>query len=843
MTNFKSLSIPRISTVAELARVPLWRNAPEVPSEFSEVWRLPLRSVIFSASITITLFFLFFPSPALSQKKKQTAELKAPEPGYIFPPGGRAGSTIEVQLGGYDWTPDLQFFVLDPRVKLQVTGEPGPILVPPPPYWFGAKSTIAPLPLPREQAARLTLPSGLPPGPVRWVVAGASGAGTKTGIFWVGTEPEVVKEPTSKVGQKLPTLPVTVNGRLSRIEEVDRYRFTVAKDGPVTCEVFARRLGVNVNAALAIRDPKGELVADGVDTEGKDLALTFWAIAGLEYTVSVNDFDFRGDRSFVYRLAFTAGPQVVATIPAAGKRGETRDVEFVGLGLTSGKPKLESVSRKVTFPADPKQDSLVYRLETPWGTAPAFEIPLSNQIETLAATDTVQTLTLPARVTGVFDRTATEARFHCEGKKGDVWHLAAEARRFGSPLDLSLAVLGADGKQLAQNDDLPGTTDAGLTFALPTDGIYTLVVSDQSGKAGTRAAVYRLTVEKAVPDFTLSTVSRLNIQVGSAADLIVKVDRKGGFKEPIALNISGLPDGVSVPANLVIPADKVELKIPLTAAETAPAMASLITVTGTAGTLTRVASAPIPGSLAARYPDEESTNSILLATTLVPRLKLVAVEADGGRKVHRGSTHPAEVTLERINEFRGDVTLQMASIQSYQRQGISGPDMLVPANVDRAFYPCFMPEWLETTRTSRMALIGIVKVPDAKGKLRYLVTPMSGQITMSIEGSLLKVDTIAREVAIRPGESIVVPVKILRSAILAVPVQLELRLPEDLAAVLKADTVTVAPGQSSAEFRITCLKEAKLGEEHTIAIRGTAMQDGRYAVVSEANLTIEFQKK
>ena len=31
---------------------------------------------------------------------------KAPEAGYIFPAGGKAGTTIDVKLGGYDWTPD-----------------------------------------------------------------------------------------------------------------------------------------------------------------------------------------------------------------------------------------------------------------------------------------------------------------------------------------------------------------------------------------------------------------------------------------------------------------------------------------------------------------------------------------------------------------------------------------------------------------------------------------------------------------------------------------------------------------------------------------------------------------
>ncbi len=795
--------------------------------------RLPIVPVVLALTF-------FAPSPAHAQKKKKNGDLKAPEPGYVYPSGGKAGSTVDVHLGGYDWTPDLQFFVLDSRATLKTTGEPGPVMVPPPPYWFGAKSTQNALLLPREQPAKLTLPADLPPGPVRWAVAGASGAGLKTGIFWVGTEPEVTEDRAAKVPQKLPALPVTVNGRLSRIEEVDRYRFSVAKDGPVTLDVFARRLGVNMNAAIAVRDPRGQVVADAVDTDGHDLAVTFWATANTEYTVNVHDLDFRGDRSFVYRLALTAGPRVVATVPAVGKRGETRDVEFVGYGLTTGKPMLESVTRKVTFPADPKKYDLAYRLDTPFGTTPAFDIQLSDATETVAPAKPGSFM-LPAAVTGVLAQT-TDARFTCEGKKGDVWNLMAEARRFGSPLDLSIAVADATGKELIRNDDLPGTTDAGLTFTLPADGVFTVIVTDLSGKAGTRAAVYRLTAEKVVPGFALSTVARLNVPLGGTADLVVRVVRKGGMKEPIALTISGLPEGVTAPPNLVIPATAAELKITLTGAETAPAIATILAVTGTAEGVTRQAIAPIVGNQAVRFPDEERTASILLAVTLTPRLKLVAVEADGGRKVHRGSTHPAEVTLERINDFAGEVSLQMSAAQSYQRQGITGPDMIVPAGVDRAFYPCFMPEWLETTRTSRMELIGVVKVPDAKGRTRYLVTPMSGRITMSIEGSILKVSTPA-ELTIKPGESGAIPVAVLRSAKLAVPVQLELKLPDELAGMFKAEPVTVAPGQTSAVFKITCTKDAKFDGEVTVTVRGTALQDGKYAVISEASVTVEFPAK
>jgi hypothetical protein len=100
---------------------------------------------------------------------------KAPEAGYIYPAGGKAGTTVNVQLAGFDWTPDLQFFFSDPRIKLELLGPPGPVLVAPPPYWFGPKAYITALPMPREIPARLTLPADLPPGPVRWQMANANG--------------------------------------------------------------------------------------------------------------------------------------------------------------------------------------------------------------------------------------------------------------------------------------------------------------------------------------------------------------------------------------------------------------------------------------------------------------------------------------------------------------------------------------------------------------------------------------------------------------------------------------------------------------------------------------------
>ena len=51
--------------------------------------------------------------------------------------------------------------------------------------------------------------------------------------------------------------------------------------------------------------------------------------------------------------------------------------------------------------------------------------------------------------------------------------------------------------------------------------------------------------------------------------------------------------------------------------------------------------------------------------------------------------------------------------------GITGPIMEVPAGQREVFYPCFMPEWLTTDRTTRMVVYGYGEVTDPKGNSTY----------------------------------------------------------------------------------------------------------------------------
>jgi hypothetical protein len=772
--------------------------------------------------LTVAVIFIGIGSKGLAQV--------APQIGYVFPSGGQAGTTVDVRLGGYNLTPDMQFFVHDPRVTLEILGPPGDILITPPPYWKGDKCNLGDAPLAREIPARITIPGDMPAGTIGWQLANASGA-SGVGKFVISREDEVVEdELRNGEPQLLSSLPATVSGRLSRIEEVDQYRFVPQHAGLVNCELFAHRLGSPIHGVLEVRDAAANMVADTVDTEGVDPILTFATEADSEYVVSVRDLDFAGNGSHVYRLRFAQGPRVLAAVPAVFQRGETQSIRFFGLGVATGELKLESVTQDVSFPNDPALKTHEYRLETPFGVAAPFSLPMGDVpvIVGSPASDakSIQ-LTPPVGITSRLESSGEE-RFKFEGKQGDVWDVGVQAQRLGSPLDVTLEILGPDGKQLANNDDAGGSTDAALKFTLPADGSYTLVVRDHiSGAVGTPLAWFHLSLTPPASEagFELTVPQSLNAGLGVAAELKVNVVRKGGFVEPISVELNGLPEGATVPDDLVIAADATELKIALTSAADSAVIAKMVEVSGTAQTSgTRL------------------TRNMLLATTMKPRCKIWPVDKDGGRTVHRGSTHPGEVIIERLEGFEGEIRLMMAANQSRHRQGISGPQVVVvPPEDTRAFFPSYLPEWLGTNLTQRMSLIAVAHVPDPMGNVRHLASAMEGNITMSIEGALLKITQQAPDIAVSRGSSFELPVQILRAKNLRAPVRLELVVPPEYENALAAEPITVSVDQNQAQLHVNVLADAQLTGEVRFTVKGTAQDAANLPVVARANASIAVE--
>lgn len=754
-----------------------------------------------------------------------------PQIGYIYPPGARAGTTTDVQLGTYDWTPDMQVFSHDPRIKIEVTGPAGEPILTPPPYWFGAKAGQAQPPLSSEVPARITIPADVPPGVYRWQAANANG-GTNVGTFVVSNVAEVIEPERPAAPLALPALPVAVSGRVSKITEIDAYQFTVPEGGLVNCRLDDR-LGQPFHGLLSIYDAAGKLVADSADTTGAGATVLFIAEAGASYTASVHDVEFGGDRGFVYRLSLARGPQVVATLPLVVQPSFAGNVEIVGWGIASGKLQLESVTQAVNIPAAATGETFAHAFDTPAGRA----------VATLAlaeAADTVEPalVELPARqlaagasVSGTLDRLDAASQmpvdhYQLTAKKGDALRIGVEAQRFGSPVDPALAIVGFDGKEVARNDDLPGGTDAAVDFKAPADGVYDILISDFSDISATRASTYRLSVEDPAQavDFSLQLPDRLDLPLGGTSNLPVKVARRGSWKEPIPIRLEGLPEGVTPAPESTILEGKSDLNLALNASDQMAAGAALVTV---------VATATVGGRTL-----ERRSGPLLVSTTLKTRCQVASAVQDGGRLVNRGTTYPADVIVHRLEGYAGPVTLQMAAAQQRQRRGMRSQPLVVPAEANTARYPIFMPEWLETNLTCRMNVIGVVQVADPKGNLRHVTGNMDGLIVMSLEGALLKITHEPAERTVATGGTIEIPVRVSRSAKLPAEVRLEVVTPADLAGLFTGEPVILSPTESTAVVKVKLALDSPLVGKREVTIRATAMQNSQWPAVSETAVPI-----
>lgn len=762
----------------------------------------------------------------------------APEIGYMYPAGGQAGQTVEVKLGGYDWTPDMQVFVHDPRVKLEIIGPPSPVLIADPPYWFGAKARGPAWPLPREFPARLTLPADMPPGLVKFQVANANGA-SPPGVIHVAAAAELLEDAARTSPQILPLLPVTVNGQIRKIEEVDRYEFQAAQAGPVTIELTARQLASPLHGMLKVHDPQGRLVVDVADTEGRDLAITFAAQSGVKYLLSLHDLDYAGDRSYVYRLSLSSGPRVVAAYPAGGKRGETRKVEFVGTGFTAGTEKLETLAADVAFPTMPGVKTFTYQLATPQGLSRPFTLALSDLADGLepTATSDFSIPALPAALTGAIETRFGADAYAVAWVKDQKWRIAAQAREFGSPLDLSLRILGPDGKELAAMDDGPTSTDAELLYVVPANGAYKVIVTDHSGKSGSRGANYRLTIEPQKEDFALTVPTQFPVPLGGAVKLAVQITRLGGYAGPVQLALTGLPAGVTAGPDLLIAEGKNDLQLDLKSADGTPVTAALATLTATA---------TVGGQSVTR------SSPVLLAVTMKPRIKITPEGLDDVRKVHRGSTFLAPLLIERLEGYQGEIILEMTAKQQRHRQGLTSDEFTVPPDAKRVEYPIFVPEWMETTKSSRMILNGAVKVADPAGNVRTLLQRMELRIGILPEGALLKLsrargdaeaaNPAGAELFAVPGGELSIPLSLARAANFREEVKLEL-LPSSLpAGLVTCEPLPLGPDAVSGTAVIRFAADPRLIGEQTLTFRATALAGGKWPVMTEVTIPVVLRE-
>ncbi len=452
-----------------------------------------------------------------------TANAAPPTAEWIFPVGGQRGTEVPVQIGG--------------------NMEPWPLKV-----WTDHAGLRFVADEKKPGFFKIHIATDTPPGPHLVRFHHTNGV-TAPRVFVVGSAPDVLEaEPNDAFlsPQTITNLPVIIHGKLGKSGDVDSYTLRLKAGQTLVAAVDAFAVGSPMDALLMLRDERGTKLSFNHDVHSLDPRLV-WScmrdglyvlqIAGFQYPAS-SSVNFSGGAGHVYRLTVTQGAFITHTWPQGVQRGQAARLALRGWNLP--------VDAFVNLPASTGDTVLVPSdaVNAPWNVSVSDGAELT-ELESNAATNPVQTITLPAAVTGCIGRAGDVKRVAFQAKKGQALLLDLQSSRAGFILDGKLAVEDATGKVLTSNDDSAGRKDPQLSWRAPTDGVYQAVVTDLFGHGGPEY-VYRLRIAAPSPDFSGSVAApNFTIEPGKTNEVKVTVKMVGGFNGKLRLSAVGLPPGVT----------------------------------------------------------------------------------------------------------------------------------------------------------------------------------------------------------------------------------------------------------------------------------------------------------
>ena len=560
------------------------------------------------------------------------AQQFTPRIGYVYPAGGRQGTTFQVAVGGQYLSNTNNAYVSGTGVQAEVVEYNRPLaqkeftdlreklqelqkkekdaetlkqiaeirarILKNPPNRQGnpaiaetvtLKVTMAADAEPGQREIRLAAPVGL----------------TNPLLFCVGQLPEFAKPAAKAVSPEIErlraslggqpattrtpaksetaiTLPAVVNGQIMP-GAVDRYRFQASRGQRLVVAASARELVPYLadavpgwfQATLALYDAQGKELAYGDDYRFHPDPVLYYEIPkDGDYVVEIKDAIYRGREDFVYRIAVGELPFVTGIFPLGGKAGAQTSVALTGWNLPVARLTMEAKDKGPgVYPLSVRKEEWASnRVPFAIDTLPeCLEREPNNQPAG------AQPVTLPVIVNGRMDRSDDWDVFRFEGRAGSEIVAEVQARRLDSPLDSVLKLTDSAGKPLAFNDDHEdkgaGLTthqaDSWLCARLPADGTYYLHLGDAQHKGGAEYA-YRLRISPPQPDYALRAVpSSVNVRGGATIPITVYALRKDGFSGEIALVLKDAPKGFTL-SGARVPANQDQVRVTLTV----PAMPS-----------------------------------------------------------------------------------------------------------------------------------------------------------------------------------------------------------------------------------------------------------------------------
>ncbi|MCA9164559.1 MAG: PPC domain-containing protein, partial [Planctomycetales bacterium] len=389
-------------------------------------------------------------------------------------------------------------------------------------------------------------------------------------------------------------LPVAMCGVCEKFEDVDCYRFAGQAGQAVTIQIFAQRVTERIHGMvvrgpriylmdpiLTLIGPNGQVLAQNDNYFGGDSWLHAELPIDGQYVLEVRDARYAGDTRYAYCVEFSSAPFAHSLFPLAVQQSSPTTHELIGVGLGE--------TRAVATPLQCDQVGWrQVRVETQRGLTnpvPLLVSPHPQMIEqepNNSATE-ANPISLPQGVNGRLQEADDADGFRFTATKGQAYRFEVEAARQGLALDSVLELYDAEGKLLAEADDIanPRAKDSELVWTAPADGEFVIAVRDLHGRGGERF-VYHLRAELAEPDFVLTGEYYYSmIAPGGHMMWFAKVDRRNGFDGPVDVEVQGLPAGVTA-TPVTIPAGMNHCAIILNAAADAQINASLVRTIGRA---------------------------------------------------------------------------------------------------------------------------------------------------------------------------------------------------------------------------------------------------------------------
>jgi hypothetical protein len=532
------------------------------------------------------------------------AQLPVSRLNSVFPPGGKAGGSVEVIVAGAD---------LEDLTGLRFTHD-------------GIQARLK-----TNNTFVVEIKSDVPPGAYEAHVACRYGISNPR-AFTVGDRPESAESGTHNTLATATAVATgsVVNG-VAEANGSDFYKFDATKGQRILIECAAKGIDSRLDPVLVLYDAAGREIA----RERRGGLLDHTATAAGSHTIEVHDTLFRGGAEYFYRLAIGAGPHLDFILPPCALPGTRNKHTLYGRDLpggvlapemtVDGKP-LEKLEVTIESPADPSArtrlvssgfikpataglDGFDYRLKGDRGVSNPLFIgiaggPVVLEREPNNRPQAAQAIEVPCEFAGQFFPRGDRDLFQFNAKKGDAYWIEVISQRLGLPTDPAVVVQrvsrNARGEdQVSDVQELGDSTvnigapefntasfDPAARFEAKEDGLHRVAIRDLFNESRDNASlVYRIAIRKETQDFRLAVMPQPQppavkdakvasvwpafLRRGESFPIRIMAWRRDGFGGDIELSVEGLPNGV-VAEKSVLPGNASSTVVLLTAMTNAP---------------------------------------------------------------------------------------------------------------------------------------------------------------------------------------------------------------------------------------------------------------------------------